>query len=227
MPRLGAPFLDGAGILPHTLRVSDERRALRELGEWRPQSILRRLGPAPEDPQCLAYLMVSLTVLHGPERVHALLVRLEAEGRRLVPRVLAVAEQEGLDRAMLEDTHAELAGLLRELGPVRARVANEPRGGVPVGMNTADLKFLARLTRAVITATELVTRPSPAGMARTKRILSRPPIMADALGWARRLLPAGTHGTAMLADGGGRVLVVFGDGQIAYDPAAPVDDGQG
>jgi hypothetical protein len=206
--------------------VSDERRALRELGEWRPQSILRRLGPAPEEPHYLAYLMVALTVLHGPERVHALFGRLESEGRRLLPRLLAVVEQEGLDRALLEDTHAELTTLCRELGPVRARVANEPRGGVPVGMNTGDLKFIARFARAVIAATELVTRPSPAGVARTKRLLSRPPIMADALAWARRLLPAGTRGAAMLAQGGGRVLVVFGDGQIAYDPlAAPEDDG--
>lgn len=204
--------------------MSDERRALRELGEWRPQSILRRLGPAPEPPQHLAHLLLALTILHGPERIHALLSKLEAEGRRLIPRLQAHAELDGMDKALIEETLGELSALLKELPPVRARVANEPRGGQPVGMNTGDLRVFTRFLRAVITGHEVVARPSLAGAARTRKLLSAPPPIIDAVTWARRLLPSGTQGAAMLAKGPGRVVVVFGDGRLAYDPAAVDDD---
>lgn len=207
--------------------MSDDRRTLRELGEWRPQSILRRLGPAPGDPQHLAYVLLALTVLHGPARVHGLLSKLETEGRRLLPRLQAHAEIEGMDKALIDDTTGELSALLRELGPTRARVANEPRGGQPVGMNTGDLKVITRLLRAVITGQEVLARPNAAGAVRTRRLLSSRPIIADAVSWARRLLPSGTQGAAMLARGPSHVVVVFGDGRLAYDPAAqePDDDG--
>ncbi len=206
--------------------MSDDRRALRELGEWRPQSILRRLGPAPEPPQHLAHLLLALTVLHGPERVHALFGRLEAEGRRLVPRLQAHVELDGMDRPLIEETVGELSALFKELPPVRARVANEPRGGIPVGMNTGDLRFLTRLIRAVVTGQEVVARPSLAGAARTRKLLAGAPLILDAVSWARRLLPSGTQGAAMLASGPGRrVVVVFGDGRLAYDPLATDDAG--
>jgi hypothetical protein len=180
------------------------------------------VGPAVDEAHHLAHLLLVLTILHGPERVHALLGRLEAEGRRALGRLKAQSELEGLDRQLISDTIAELEALFRDLAPVRARVANEPRGGQPVGMNGGDLKFMVRLIRAVITAMEVMARPSASGALRTKRFLSTSPIMPDALNWARKLLPAGTQGAAKLAQGPDRVVVVFGDGRIAYDPARAV-----
>jgi len=194
--------------------MSDDRRILRELGEWRPQAIMRRLGPAPSEGHHFPYLMVALVVCHGPERVSELVRRLEAEGRKVAPRLAAL----GADDPAFAAAAEEIAEQLKQIGGIRSRAANEAKGGLPVGMNGGDLKFLTALIRVVITGLELTKRPTPAGITRTRRLMDTKPAYLDALGWVGRLTPLGRGAVAQLTPDSGRVVVAFVDGRLAYDP---------
>lgn len=196
---------------------------LRQLGDWRPQFILRRFGPAVRPDEQLARLFVALAVLHGPAKVKDLILRVEIELRRTAPRLEMIASDPSLANArpLLKDLIARASPAIAEIPKLKARALNETKPNPSVGLTLKDLGVLVDLVRATVFGHEITARPSPAGVERTRQTFGGPPTLGVTKIWLKRLLPGLPAASAHLTDAPalGRVVVVHEDGRLAYDPA--------
>ncbi|MFO0727107.1 MAG: hypothetical protein U1E65_25220 [Myxococcota bacterium] len=196
---------------------------LRQLGDWRPQSILKKLGSAKSPDEELGLLIVALGVLHGPPRVRDLVVRIEIELRRIAPRLEVIAAEPSLAKArpLIDALVQRGRPLIADLPKLKARAANETKPNPVVGLVIGDLLAIAALVRTVAMGSELTAKPSPAGIDRARRQFDASPPIALVRTWVKRLLPDLAASAMIGVDPAfGRVVLVHEDGRLAYDAAA-------
>ena len=218
------------GILPRKIRRED-LEPLRQGGDWRPTRVLEAFGPALRPREQLAHLIVGCALLQGVHRVLELTERLIALVGAQGPRVKQMAQDVGLQprRPVLGELAKQLASARLELVQTRARAANDVDAEplTPDGLRLLDLHILASQTGAVIRAHEVVRRRNLTGVDYGLAVASRPPDLAYAETWIERLLGSRQMGAILLfvPPRYGRVLVVYQDGRLAYDPGAAAPEG--
>jgi hypothetical protein len=201
---------------------------LKEAGDWVPQRVLARLGPANAPSEHLSYLLVALSVTSGPPRMKLLAERLELEGRRMKPRMDQVVQMPALSGVspLLREIQTQLATTLKALPAVKARATNDQQGK-PNGLRGEDLERLVSSVGPIVLSVEIGTRPSQAGVARVVALSQKEPPIDWVASWAYRLMPGTPQTGAQLYRSdelGGRVVIVYEDGRLAYDPAGSEDE---
>jgi hypothetical protein len=205
----------------------DEIEPLRIEGEWRPLIILRRFGPAKADNEYLPRLLVACGVLQGAHRLREIADRLLSMIAIAVPRVQRLAEDKAVERRkpQLEDVLARLQVARQDLPATRARAANEADHAHPDGLRGIDLEMLVIHAGAVIVGSEIATKRNATGIDFAIHLGSTSPEQRYAEDWVDRALGAPLSGILLFTPPEyGRVVVVYGDGRLAYDPAQSDDD---
>ncbi|MEL7368771.1 MAG: hypothetical protein AAFN74_07660 [Myxococcota bacterium] len=205
-------------------------RPLRDDFEWRPTIILKRFGSAESDAEYLPKLIVACAVLHGVHRVQDLTERLIALNNINQPRINQMAGEEtlGSRKGPVKDIRRRLNTARVELAATRARCNNdvdtEPLQ--PDGLRLLDLTILTYQTETTILAHEVARRRNVAGVDFALSVVSRRPSMEFAEEWCDRVFGAEELGGLLLflPRAYGRVVVVFDDGRLAYDPGAPTEE---
>lgn len=200
----------------------DELEPLRVRGEWRPQEILRILGPADDERQTLSRLIVACCVVEGAARFHELTGRLEYLATRAKPRL-----EQMMREPLLKPRHDLIEALLKEMGnarreliSVRAHAQNDMTSDRPGGMRIFDLLLLVHHGYCGIAATEIGAMRNLVGVERAVSLTAHPPDLDFAETWLDRVLPSAPPSGIQLFDPPqlGRVVVVHDDGRLAYDP---------
>ncbi|MBK8013301.1 MAG: hypothetical protein IPK13_18345 [Deltaproteobacteria bacterium] len=217
---------------PRQYEVADVQ-PLRVDGRWQPQEILRVLGPGAHEGEYLTRLIVACALIQGVHRVRELTDRLLQLLRVASPRIELMGKEDGLRprRPLLDGLAGRLKKARAELVQTRARATNdlpsEPPN--PDGLRVVDLAILCEHVQGVILATEISTRRNVTGIDFATQICNVSPALRFAEDWLDRALGSvHMHGILLyLPPEYGRVLVVYDDGRLAYDPAAAmsrVDD---
>lgn len=207
--------------------VRDER-PLRVGGEWAPAEVLERLGPAESTREQLPKLLVAYAILQGSPRVYELIQRLETFGVPARARLGVMAKNAAFKSRQdeLGAIHAELETGKRSFPVLKAKAQNDMRA-VPNGLRTHDLGPLVRLTGAVVAATELLNKGNVAGIDIALGYAWGRPEFEFTCSWVDRLMPKASSDsvTVFEPDELGRVILVYQDGRLAYDPqASDLDD---
>jgi len=201
---------------------------LRVHGDWAPMSILERLGPAPTDEEALSYLIVACGVLEGARRLAELCGKVE---------YLSIASGPKLDVMLkdktLEPQHPRIQEFLdavtrsrREIPGTKARASNDAHGHRPDGLRVYDLRNLVHFIHAVIGATEVSGRRNLLAIDFALQYIDRLPNMHFVETWLDRILPSASLQSVQLIEPEElhRVVVVFNDGRLAYDPRAEIEE---
>lgn len=227
------PKKRGEMQLPPRKITKDDLLPLRDDVEWRPTQILARFGPAPNDREYLGRLIVACAVLQGAHRVLELTERLQTIMKNAKPRTKRMLEEESLAprKNVIEKIDRRIAEAQLELVQTRARAANdfddEPLN--PDGLRYVDLTILTSHVRTAVLCHEVTTRRNLRGIDYGIAIVSRAPDLAYAETWVERALGSAQMNRILLywPKEYGRVLVVYDDGRLAYDPGAPLEDDEG
>ncbi|MBK6684181.1 MAG: hypothetical protein IPG45_06890 [Deltaproteobacteria bacterium] len=226
-PRGGAEGLPPQEILPAQLEP------LRLEHEWRPSLILREFGPARTDQEYLARLVVSVAVFQGVHRILELTEKLLTLFNLGQPRVRSMLADDALKlrKEFLSDLHKRIAGARAELAQTRARAANDLEGEPlsPDGLRLLDLEILADHTETGIMTHEVMARRNTTGLDFGVAVARALPLQRYAEEWVERLFgTAQMHGALLFTPPDyGRVLLVYSDGRLAYDPGADVEAPEG
>ncbi|MEL6184106.1 MAG: hypothetical protein AAFU79_05725 [Myxococcota bacterium] len=204
-----------------------ELRPLRVDDDWRVVRILDLL-PAAETPQdALPLLLVAASVTQGPGRVYELADKARGTHLRSLGRV------EGLLAEPAAHRHGDfLARLveggrlaLTELGEVRTRADNDrdPDVSRPYGLRLLDLLVLVDHVGSAIGAHEVARRAHPAGVSFARALVEAAPEPDFAETWVERLMGSPLRGVRLFWPREyDRLLLVFDDGRLAYDPAGGI-----
>lgn len=202
-----------------------ELRPLRIDDDWRVIRILDLLPPAAAPHEALPRLLVAGSVTQGPGRVFELADRARATLRGGGRRVEALLEEPAgvrhgdFLRPLLESTQLALA----ELDEVCTRADNERDPDVhrPYGLRLLDLMVLADHVGAAIAVDEVARRPHPAGVGFARALVQEAPDPDFAETWVERLMGSTPlRGVRLFWPRDyDRLLLVFEDGRLAYDPA--------
>lgn len=222
--RRSDPLPNDPRVLPREPGPND-LRPLREEGEWRPLVILRRFGGAKEEIEFLPRLVIACAVLQGVHKVRELCERLIAQLAIATPRIQRMIADDALERRrdMLNDLMKRMSWARQDLPATRARATNDFDHAMhPDGLREIDLEMLVTHMEAVILAAECATKRNLTGIDFAAYISKTPPDQRYVEDWLERAL-----GTTVLSGillfvppEYGRVVVVHGDGRLAYDPAA-------
>lgn len=196
-------------------------------GDWEPQEILRRFGVAQADQDHLPRLLTAAAVILGAGKMSQLALRMEQTLLRVAPplRVMrqdaSVAHRHDVVQAVLD----RIPEALREIRTVRNRADNDV-AGLPGGLRGADLAYLTMGIRTLILSSELATRRSPVGIEHALGLVMARPSLAYSEEWVERLFESSVLEGIQLfwAEELGRVILVFDDGRLAYDPAPELSE---
>lgn len=219
-PRGGNEGLPTREVQPQQLEP------LRLEHEWRPSLILREFGPATTDPQYLPRLVVAAAVFQGVHRILELSEKLLTLFNLGQPRVRAMLGDEALKlrKDFLGDLHRRIVGARAELAQTRARAANDLEGEPlsPDGLRLVDLEILSDHTETGILTHEVMARRNVTGLDFGAAVARALPLQRYAEEWLERLFgSAQMHGALLFTPPEyGRVLLVYSDGRLAYDPGA-------
>lgn len=203
---------------------------LRDDIEWRPTQILDQFGPARDDREYLGRLIVSCAVLQGTHRMLELTERLLTMMTNAEPRARRMLNEESLEprHKVLEKVKKRIGEARLELAQTRARAANdlddEPLK--PDGLRYLDLHILTSHVRTAVLCHEVTTRRNLTGIDYGLAVAASVPDLRYAEDWLERALgSADMHGVLLYwPPEYGRVVVVYDDGRLAYDPGAPIDE---
>jgi hypothetical protein len=206
--------------------TAQDLHPLREDGAWRPQIIVKRFGGAKREDEQLPRLVIACAIFQGVHKVRELCERLIAQINIAWPRIERMIEDESLERrhAMLKDLMKRLRFARQDLPATRARASNDVDfESHPDGLRQIDLAMLVTHMEAVILAAECATKRNLTGLDYAAYTAKNPPDQRYVEDWLERAL-----GTTQLSgillftpQEYGRVVVVHGDGRLAYDPATP------
>ncbi len=214
----------GQDFLPPREITAADLEPLRTGFDWRPTVILRRFGPAPQDEAYLPRLLVACAVLQGAHRIQELSERLIALNNVSTPRVAQMAGDEALAsrKGPLKELKKRLNGARDELVATRARAANdlETEQLHPDGLRYVDLAILSQQTETAIRAHEVSRRRNVAGIDYGIGMAGRVPSQAYAEEWCERALGTAKMNGLLLFTPREyrRVVIVYEDGRLAYDP---------
>lgn len=197
---------------------------LRVDAEWRPTQVLSVYGNAVNDTEYLARLLVASAILQGVHRVRDMAERLLQTTTVQSPRIAQMIADDSLaqKKSQLEDISVRLDQARAELNQTRARASNdldsEPQN--PDGLRALDLAILTSHTQVVIMAHEIVSRRNITGISFGLRVASGLPDQAYAEKWMDRLLGTSQMRGILLFNPPeyGRLIIVYDDGRLAYDP---------
>lgn len=219
--RSEAPSVDPR-VLPRE-PTEDELSPLREDGEWRPQVILKRFGGAKKEGEQLSRLVIACAVFQGAFKVRELCERLLAQINIAQPRIQRLVDDDAIIRRrdMLKDLQRRLLEAREDLPATRARATND-LDRHPDGLRQIDLEMLVTHMGAVVLAAECATKRNLTGIDYAAYISKTPPDQRYVEDWLERALGTITLSGILLFTPPeyGRVVVVHGDGRLAYDPAA-------
>ena len=199
-------------------------RPLRVDDDWGVARILEILPPAKDGSEHLAWLLVAAAVTQGPGRVLELAEKTYALLNKALPRLEMMTTQANIARhAPLLKQLASGARLgIEELTEVRSRGVNDadPFVSKPFGLRLLDLSVTALHVRTAVGVEEVSRRAHPAGVAWGRAILENPPTEEIGNTWVRRLLGSSPLRGVQLffPQEYGRLVLVFSDGRLAYDP---------
>ena len=229
-PHSGRP-LEGEEVWPPRELTDSDVQLLRDPeGAWNPLRILARFGPAREEANQLGHLLVGCAVLAGAYRIRDMAERLVVLAANALPRVRRLLENDALRsrQSVLQNLVARLHGARQELASTRAHAANDQGGRAnhPDGLRFVDLDIIRDHIRTQVTAHEVVSAGNAEGIDFGLRCAERAPRLEDAERWLKRLIGT-THLEGILLFWPrtyGRVVLVYEDGRLAYDPGAPFKD---
>ncbi len=229
-PRAVAPPSEDE--LPPREITEEDLEALRTDGQWRPSAILERFGPVEQEGEDLARLLIACAVIQGPHRLQEMTERLRTIMSAYLPRMKQMRSNEDLEarRPELTEVYKKLNSGTQELVQTRARAANDMDGSFANsdGLRIVDLLILVTQVQATVQAHEMVQRRNIAGLDFGMAIAAQPPDMRTAEEWLDRLMGnAELNGILLFwPPEYGRVVVVYEDGRLAYDPVAEEMDAE-
>jgi hypothetical protein len=170
-------------------------------------------------------------VLHGAHRVREVADRLLAMLAIAIPRVQRMVDDKALDRrkADLKTTLDRMLFARDDLPATRARATNDSDRAHPDGLRFIDLKMLMIHAETTVAGSEIATKRNLTGIDYAMNLAFTSPDQRYATDWVERTLgaPLQVLGSGILLfvpQEYGRVVVVHGDGRLAYDPGAPLED---
>lgn len=223
----------GEQQLPPRKVTRADLQPLRDDVEWRPTLILSQFGPAPNEREYLGRLLVACAVIQGAHRVLEMTERLQQLMSVAAPRAKRMIEEESLAprKDVLEKITKRIAEARLELVQTRARAANDIDGEPinPDGLRYLDLHILTSHLRTAVLCHEVTTRRNLRGIDYGISMASRAPDLPYAESWLDRALGSAQMNGILLywPPAYGRVLIVYDDGRLAYDPGAAVDEDEG
>ena len=217
----------GADELPPREVTERDLWPLRDGLDWRPTAILEGFGPARDESEHLGKLLVACAVIQGPHRLFEMTERLRHMMAAFATRTQLMRNDDALAarRGALDMLVKRLNSGIRELVQTRARAANDMDGepANPDGLRMVDLFVLSSQITTSVEAQEVVRRRNVAGIDFGIAMARRSPDMAYTEDWLDRLM--GNHRLNGILlywpPAYGRVVVVYEDGRLAYDPGAP------
>lgn len=225
------PQARGEDHLPPREITEADLRPLREGFDWRPTVVLRAYGPSRTDPEYLPRLLVACAILQGVHKLQELTERLIALNNVNLPRVNQMVANDALlpRRGELKALRTRLNTARMELVATRARAANDADADIlnPDGLRYVDLAILTEQTETCVLGQEVASRRNVAGIDFGTRVAGQQPHQEYAEEWCDRVLGgANMHGLLLFTPREyARVVVVYADGRLAYDPGAPVPEG--
>ncbi|MCK6550463.1 hypothetical protein L6R52_31795 [Myxococcota bacterium] len=206
----------------------NDLRPLRIDGEWRPSVILKRFGPMKRETEYLPRLVVACAVLGGVHRIREACERLVAAAMIAVPRVKRMVDEPSLERRQgtLKEILEKMLAARQDLPATKARATNDLDAWHPDGLREIDLEMLVHHTSAVVIGSEVATKRNLTGLDFAIHTATSAPEQRYVQDWLDRILgTASISGILLLTPRDyGRVVVVYDDGRLAYDPAAPADE---
>lgn len=231
VPPTGPAPLDIGFTRPSREVGQAELRPLRVDDDWRSLRILDALAPAADNSEALSRLLVAAAVTQGPGRLHELADKARGLIVQSHRRVETLVQGDGLPRPHRGWAEALLSAgklALAELPEVRMRAANDmdPDVSRPYGLRLLDLMVLCDHVRACVGLTEAMRRPNPAGLGFARALFEHAPEPEFAETWVQRLMgSAPLRGVQLFWPREyDRLLLVFDDGRLAYDPRPPDED---
>ena len=224
------PRPTGVDELPPREILPEDLEPLRRDLEWRPSMILDWFGPCQDDSEYLGRLLVGCGVIQGPHRLHELTERLRGMLAAYLPRVRLMRNDEIFlaRKAVLDQLVKQLTTGSKELVHTRARAANDMDGepANPDGLRMVDLLILVSHVHTAVQALEIAQRRNVAGIDFGLAVARQVPDMRRAEDWLDRLMGnAALNGILLYwPPSYGRVVIVYEDGRLAYDPGAEVED---
>jgi hypothetical protein len=208
----------------------NDLRPLRVEGEWRPTIILRRFGGIRKETEFLPRLLVACAAVSGVHRIREMTERLVGLANVALPRVQRMIDDETLERrhGTLKDIVDRLHAARQDLPATRARANNDLDNDHPDGLREIDLEMLVAHTESVMVGTEVATKRNLTGIDFAIHLATTPPDQRYAEDWLDRALgTAGLSGILLFTPREyGRVVIVYEDGRLAYDPAAAAPEDQ-
>ncbi len=220
----------GQDFLPPREITDADLMPLRRDYEWRPTIILNAYGPAAKDAEHLPRLLVAAAVVQGVHRVQELTDRLIALNTVNQPRIQQMVAEDALSsrRPQLKDLRRRLNTARQELVSTRARAANDADTEVlnPDGLRLLDLAILTEQAETTVLGHEVARRRNAAGVDFGLGVAGRRPPQDYAEEWFERIYGAAKNQSLLLFTPReyGRVVLVYGDGRLAYDPGAPLSE---
>jgi hypothetical protein len=213
-------------VLPREPGEND-LRPLREDGDWRPAVILRRFGGVKKESEHLPRLVIACSVIQGVHKVRELCERLLAQIYIAQPRIQRMVDDDSLERRrdLLKDLIRRILEARQDLPATRARATNDLDRS-PDGLREIDLEMLVTHMEAVVLAAECATKRNLTGIDYAAYISKTQPDQRYVEDWLERALGSSTLSGILLFTPPeyGRVVVVFTDGRLAYDPGAKLDN---
>jgi hypothetical protein len=227
-------------IRPPAAAASDapEERLMRDLteedllplridGEWPPAVILKRFGSIKAEKEHLPRLLIACAIVQGPRRVRDMTERLLNMIAVATPRILRMIDDKSLERRhdVLKRLMTRLQIAKEDLIATKSRAHNDSLGSVD-GMRGIDLEMLVATMLDVIMGSELASKRNLTGIDYALYLTSTQPDQPFVQAWIERAfgvqrLPGIIPFTP---PDYGRTLIVYDDGRLAYDPAAPTED---
>jgi hypothetical protein len=221
--RYNNPAPGGERPLPRDVTPED-LLPLRSEGEWRPIDILRRFGPAKLEKEYTSRLLVACAVICGVYRIRDLTERQVAMLTIAMPRIARMLDDKTVERrhAALKEIYDRANAARQDLPATRARASNELDDAHPDGLRSIDLEMLVAHMQTVIEATEVATKRNLTGIDFALHAARSIPDQRYVEEWLDRALgTADLPGILLFTPAEyGRVVVVYEDGRLAYDPGA-------
>jgi len=193
---------------------------------WRPKLVLSFMGPAYQESETLVRLLLACCVVEGPLRIVEFATQIEK-----LCQLKQSALKSKLADPQYEDSHPFLSALITEiqtprvaLKETRARLSNTVKSE-KIGITYYDIRVLLHYAQLSVWAYLFSVAPNAVGVKRSLEVFHRAPALLDCEEWLDRVLPSGVIQRCLLFEPAdySRVVLVYKDGLLAYDPLF-VDD---
>jgi hypothetical protein len=201
---------------------------LRFNGRWEPRRILEYFGTSRDESENLARVITAACVIEGIGRIAELATRIDYYAATALPRLEQMLRDKTFEprQAVLAELCRQLFAAKREMPATRARAKNDVEAGRVDGLRHFDLQMLLHYTRMTVGSNEIKLQRNIVGFERALQVARMSPPLDYAELWLDRLTPSSPlQGIQLFAPRElGRVVVVYDDGRLAYDPGPFAQD---